>query len=228
MKCTLLPQGLTMPACAAQATPAPIVTRTVRAKPAPAKPKPVHTPAATPTPAAALSTVKIDSGVDQATRAAEPSAINTSADGNDALTGITWSSWTAHSAEGSGSINVNSCQPNCAQGAAVNVRVSIALSAPVNGIFSAMTVTDHAGNTNTYSPNGGSDTYGLSTADKAPAASDPGYLNPVTLAKAIEGSAPPCCTVHTTCADDGNPDQFHLLNHRVRERHLVRADVGYF
>ena len=52
----------------------------------------------------------------------------------------------------------------------MNVPVSIALSAPVNDIFTAMTVTDHAGNTNTYSFNGGSDTYGLSTAEKAPAA----------------------------------------------------------
>lgn len=166
--------AVALAACGSVATaakPAATVTHTVTARPAPAKthsakPKPVH--AAAPT-QAALPTVPTNSAVDPAARAVEPSAIDTSADGNGALTGITWSSWTANNAEGSGSISIDNGVPNMAQGAVVNVPVSIALSAPANGSFTAMTVTDHAGNTNTYSFNGGSGTYGLSNADKAPA-----------------------------------------------------------
>jgi hypothetical protein len=169
------------------------VTQTVTAKLAPskaipAKPKPSVTAPAS-TQAAPLPTVSIDINGDPGQ--VEPSKIGLSEDGNGWLSGITWSSWTADSAEGSGSIDLNNGVPNMAQGTVANVTVSIALSAPASSshpYFTAMTVTDSAGNKNTYAdttgPSGGmtlgSD--GLS-ADIPVAAS--GYLNPVTLANAI-------------------------------------------
>jgi hypothetical protein len=144
------------------------VTHTVTAKPAPvethpAAPKAVKTPA--------LPGVQADWAMNPATPVVKPDTIYTAADGSGILSGITWSSWTAVNAEGSGSINLNNCDPNCAQGTVVDVPVSIGLIDPVNGSFNAMTVTDHAGNTNTYSLSDNStDTDGLNVDDPAPAA----------------------------------------------------------
>jgi hypothetical protein len=130
---------------------APVATKTTH----PANQKPAATtPAAAPAPiqAAALPTVSTDSAID-GSQAVKPSMIDLSVDGNGDLNGLTWSSWTAYSAKGSGSFNVNNCQPNCAQGTTVDVPVSVALSAPTSGsspYFTAMTLTDSSGNTNTY------------------------------------------------------------------------------
>jgi hypothetical protein len=157
-----LAAGLSLAGCGSVKAPAaaPAATHTVAGaltKPAPAKTAPAAAPA--PTHVAALPTVATNNAITPAAQAVEPSAIYFSADGNGDLTGITWSSWTAHSAEGSGSINVNNCQPDCAEGTTVNVAVSLALSAPTSGsspYFTAITLTDSSGNTNTYAagPNG--------------------------------------------------------------------------
>ncbi len=199
-----LATGIGLAACgsvkAPVAKPAVTVTHTVSAKPAPvktthsAKPKPVHTtpaPASAPTQAAALPTVSVS--INPGTQPqVEPSQIGLSEDGNGWLNGITWSSWTAYGAEGSGSMNVNDCQPSCAQGDVVNVPVSIALSAPTGGsspYFTAMTVRDSAGNTNTYADTGGPSS-GMGTlsdalykADMAPAAA------PTTQANGLPADA---------------------------------------
>jgi hypothetical protein len=157
---------------------APAATKTAHS----ANPKPVATtPAAAPAPikAAALPTVPTNSAID-GTQAVEPSTIDLSADGNGDLNGLTWSSWTAYSAKGSGSFNVNNCKPNCAQGTTVNVTVSVALSAPTSGsspCFTAMTLTDNSGNTNTYAAgaNGSLNVVSdaLYVADEAPAGVQP-------------------------------------------------------
>ncbi len=147
-----------------------------------ANPKPVATTsAAAPAPikAAALPTVPTNGAID-GTQAVEPSTIDLSADGNGDLNGLTWSSWTAHIAKGSGSFNVNNCKPNCAQGTTVDVTVSVALSAPTSGsspYFTAMTLTDSSGNTNTYAAgsNGSLSVVSdaLYIADEAPAGAQP-------------------------------------------------------
>lgn len=147
-----------------------------------ANPKPVETtPAAAPAPikAAALPTVPTNSAID-GTQAVAPSTIDLSADGNGDLNGLTWSSWTAYSAKGSGSFNVNNCKPNCAQGTTVDVTVSVALSAPTSGsspYFTLMTLTDSSGNTNTYAAgaNGSLNVVSdaLYIADEAPAGVQP-------------------------------------------------------
>ncbi len=159
-------------------TSAPVATKTTHS----ANLKPVATtPAAAPAPipGAALPTVSTNSAIDGA-QAVEPSMIDLSADGNGDLNGLTWSSWTAYSAAGSGSFNVNNCQPNCAQGTTVDVRVSVALSAPTSGsspYFTAMTLTDSSGNTNTYAAgsNGSLSVVSdaLYIADEPPAALQP-------------------------------------------------------
>jgi len=199
-----LAAALSLTACgsakAPVAKPAVTVTHTVTAKPAPAmtthsaKPKPVQTtPTPAPTAAAALPTVSTDWAMDSSAFVVEPSQIGTSADGTGDMTGITWSSWTASNAEGSGSIALDNGVPNMAQGTVVNVPVSIALSAPVNGSFTAMTVTDHAGNENTYSF-GGSSTYGLGVDDPAPSAAPAATPSPASANSPAAG-APSCTTI---------------------------------
>jgi hypothetical protein len=151
-----LAAGLSLAACGSVKAPAaaPAAPHSVAGaltKPAPAKTTPAAAPA--PTQAAALPKVATNNAITPGAQAVEPSAIYFSADGNGDLTRITWSSWTAHSAEGSGSINVNNCQPDCAMGTTVNVPVSVALSAPTSGsspYFTSITLTDSSGNRNTY------------------------------------------------------------------------------
>jgi hypothetical protein len=169
----VLAAGLTLAGCGTAKAPtaksAVTVTQTVTAKPAPAKthsakPKPVNASAtaSAPTQAAALPGLATDWAIDPPQFAVKPSTINTSADGTGALSGITWTSWTASGAEGSGSIRLDNGVPNMAQGTVANVPVSIGLSDPVKGDFTVMTATDHAGNKNTYSFPGDSNTDGLS------------------------------------------------------------------
>ena len=174
-----LAAGLSLAACGSVKGPAalPAVTHTgVTAAPA----APVATTAPpTAKPAPALPRVSTNSAIDGA-QAVKPSMIDLSADGNGDLNGLTWSSWTAYSAEGSGAFNVNNCQPNCAQGTTVDVPVSVALSAPTSGsspYFTAMTLTDRVGNTNTYAAGSNGSlrvvSDALYIAHEAPAASQP-------------------------------------------------------
>jgi hypothetical protein len=52
-------------------------------------------------------------------------------DGNALLTHLTWSSWTATTATGSGFYTHNTCTPNCALGTFVSVPASVRLSYPI-------------------------------------------------------------------------------------------------
>lgn len=58
------------------------------------------------------------------------SLILTCADGGITMIDIVWSTWTASSARGAGSLRENSCTPTCAQGTFVNHPATITLSAP--------------------------------------------------------------------------------------------------
>lgn len=196
-----LAAGISLGACGTTHTviikAAPTITHTVTA-PAPkpttpkATPKPKAAKGTTPAPAQALPTVDTNNTIDSGPQAVEPSAIYLQADGNGNVTGITWSSWTVNGAEGSGSINVNNCQPYCAVGTTVEVPVSVALSSPLDGSFTAMTLTDRSGNTNTYaaSSNGSLSVVSnaLYTADEPPAAAAP-TQSPATI------TSTPCTTI---------------------------------
>ena len=55
------------------------------------------------------------------------------ADGGAVLTKITWSSWSASGARGTGQLSVNNCQPSCAGGKFVSTPTAITLSRPRSG-----------------------------------------------------------------------------------------------
>jgi hypothetical protein len=188
-----LAAGLSLAACGSQVAP-PAGSHVVAGPPAIAVPaattaklpaKAAHSARPVPVQAEpALPTISANIGAGPETQAVKPSAIYLSADGSGDLTGIVWSSWTAERAEGSGSIDVNNGVPNMAQGTVVNVPVSIALSAPTGGsspYFTAMTITDRSGNTNTYAA-GSNGTLGtlsnaLYVADEAPTAAPTAQAN---------------------------------------------------
>jgi hypothetical protein len=54
-----------------------------------------------------------------------------SGDGTTVLYDMTWSSWAADAATGSGTENLESCDPDCASGRQYRVRVIVTLSKPV-------------------------------------------------------------------------------------------------
>jgi hypothetical protein len=114
---------------------------------------PKHAPQASPTVA-----VSINAGTPPQVK---PSFIGLSEDGNGSLSGITWSSWTADSAKGSGIISLDNGVPDMATGTTGKLPVSIVLSNPVGGIFTAMTVTDSLGNTDTFADISGSQPAGM-------------------------------------------------------------------
>src|SRR5262249_10354406 len=55
-----------------------------------------------------------------------PATLATSSDAS--LEGLSWSSWSGGGAAGSGSFDVNDCQPNCATGHTRRVAAAVALS----------------------------------------------------------------------------------------------------
>ena len=79
----------------------------------------------------------------------KPTEIAYSGDGTNVVTTITWASWTATGATGTGTSDIDSCVPNCAQAPPDNVTTTITLSAPVNGHFTQMTET-RKGSTTPY------------------------------------------------------------------------------
>jgi hypothetical protein len=204
-----LTAGLGFAACDSVKAPALGLNHTLTA-PA-ATPRPVATtPAAAPAPiqASALPTVSTDSTIEGA-QAVEPATIDLSADGNGDLNGLTWSSWTAHNAEGSGSFNVNNCQPNCAEGTTVYVTVSVALSAPTSGsspYFTAMTLIDSSGNTNTYAAgsNGSLSVVSdaLYIADEAPAGLNPAPAGLTNCGRGAYAGADTSCPFALNVAAD--------------------------
>lgn len=73
--------------------------------------------------AAAASPVKITNCVKASSR---PKAVTlTCGDGNTALSGLRWSSFGGASADARGTLRMNTCMPNCAQGKAVSYPVTV-------------------------------------------------------------------------------------------------------
>lgn len=62
-----------------------------------------------------------------------------SGDGSNVITGIRWASWTATQATGVGTrVLEKSCKPDCASGQDTTTSTKVALSDPVNGVFTVM------------------------------------------------------------------------------------------
>ena len=77
-----------------------------------------------------------------------PTEIAYSGDGTNVVTGITWSSWTATGATGTGTSDIDSCVPSCAAASPNNVSTTITLSDPVSGHFTQMTESRNGSTTN--------------------------------------------------------------------------------
>jgi eukaryotic-like serine/threonine-protein kinase len=123
----------------------------------PAGSTPVSTPASSPptTPASSASSATSSAPAQLPTMTAgsytgtKPTQIDYSGDASNIVTKITWSSWTATGASGTGTSGIESCNPNCAQGPVKQVTTTITLSNPVNGKFTQMTETRN-GSSQTY------------------------------------------------------------------------------
>lgn len=59
-----------------------------------------------------------------------PSQIVFDADGNNAVTGLSWKGWGTKLATGTGTDHVDNCSPNCASGHISKLRVHVRLSDP--------------------------------------------------------------------------------------------------
>ncbi len=114
---------------------------------------PVSTPASTPqstpvsTPASSPATLPVLTAGSYT--GMKPAEIDFSGDSTNVVTKISWSSWTATEASGSGTSDIDSCNPNCAQAPPSLVPTTITLSAPVDGKFTKM-VEARNGSSTTY------------------------------------------------------------------------------
>lgn len=108
--------------------------------------RPSPSPSAAPSPTAGLPSLKADSGGP----VIRPQEISFSGDSTNVVASIKWSSWTAVSAQGTGTSPILSCVPNCAQGSATPAVTTLTLSDPVNGDFTNIQET-RDGNTSNYS-----------------------------------------------------------------------------
>jgi len=125
----LLVLALVVAGCGGTASELPVATPTIdmsqfgprHAKPR-ATPPPIKLPALHGSiPAGEVGVVDIAGLV-----SARPKTLQTSTDA--ALDGLSWTSWAADGASGSGSFSVNDCQPNCATGRTRRVAAVVALS----------------------------------------------------------------------------------------------------
>lgn len=68
----------------------------------------------------------------------KPSTIAFSRDSSNIVQHLTWSSWGPTTAAGHGTVALDNCQPNCAQGSVTQVAATVDLSSVVGGHFTAM------------------------------------------------------------------------------------------
>jgi hypothetical protein len=79
----------------------------------------------------------------------KPAEIDFSGDSTNVVTKISWTSWTATGASGSGTSDIDSCNPNCAQAPPSLVPTTITLTDPVDGKFTKM-IEARNGSSKTY------------------------------------------------------------------------------
>jgi serine/threonine protein kinase len=83
----------------------------------------------------------------------KPTEIAYSGDSTNVVTGIAWSSWTATSATGIGTSDIDNCVPSCAAASPNPVTTTVTLSNPVDGHFTQMTETRNGSTTSYAYPN---------------------------------------------------------------------------
>ncbi len=114
---------------------------------------PVSTPASTPQSTPASTPASSPAALPVLTAGSytgmQPAQIDFSGDATNVVTKITWTSWTATGASGSGTSDIDSCNPNCAQAPPSLVPTTITLADPVNGKFTKM-IEARNGSSTTY------------------------------------------------------------------------------
>jgi len=114
--------------------------------PAPSSPAPAATSPAATSPAAPAVTVCITPVVtcNSSELKTEPKTLLLSGDGSVFATAITWSGWGTGTAQGTGTLKVDNCNPNCAQGTLTGYPATITLTAltPFQGgqAYGSMTI----------------------------------------------------------------------------------------
>ncbi|HEV2254096.1 MAG TPA: serine/threonine-protein kinase [Streptosporangiaceae bacterium] len=83
----------------------------------------------------------------------KPTEIAYSGDSTNVVTGITWSAWTATSATGTGTSDIDNCVPSCAAASPNPVTTTVTLSNPVDGHFTQMSETRNGSTTSYTYPN---------------------------------------------------------------------------
>ena len=104
---------------------------------------PTPTTSATPSSSATLPVLVVGSYSGM-----KPAEIAYSGDSTNVVTGMTWSSWTATSATGTGTSDIDSCVPSCAAASPNPVTTTVTLSDPVDGHFTQMSETRNGTTTN--------------------------------------------------------------------------------
>jgi serine/threonine protein kinase len=99
---------------------------------------PASTPPSTPASTPASSPAQLPVLAAGSYTGMKPAEIDFSGDSTNVVTKISWSSWTATEASGTGTSDIDSCNPNCAQAPPSLVPTTITLSAPVDGKFTKM------------------------------------------------------------------------------------------
>ena len=116
------------------------VTVTHTATPAPAKKKsPAPKPAVASFPAPAPAPARLPVLTAGTYSGVKPGTIYFSGDAGNVVQVITWTSWNASSATGTGMSDIQGCVPDCATGSETPVPATITLSDPVNGAFTSIT-----------------------------------------------------------------------------------------
>ena len=96
------------------------------------------TPAATHTASSTTAPATLPVLVAGSYHGIKPKEIDFSADAGNIVTGITWSSWTATRAIGSGTSDIDTCIPSCAAAPTDLVATMLVLSQPVDGHFTVI------------------------------------------------------------------------------------------
>ena len=71
----------------------------------------------------------------------KPSTIGFSADGGNIPDNLVWSGWGTGAANAQGTIGLNNCNPDCAQGHILTVPVTISVTDLYNGTYHSITET---------------------------------------------------------------------------------------
>lgn len=148
-----LTAGLSLAACGSAKAPAlgnndspatsaaaPVATKTAHsAKPAPGAATPAAAPKATVAQPAGQVPVLVVSA--DGYSGIKPGEIDFSGDGGYIVTGIVWSRWGPHEADGTGTSNIQGCVPDCATGSETPYPDTVVLSDPQGGQFTQVSST---------------------------------------------------------------------------------------